>query len=195
MQQDDITIGIPVAGRKHEELAEMVGVFLNVLVIRTKLEKEIACIDYLQQVKNRLMEAQEHQDYPYEELYAKIKEQGIYHHPSLFSILFNYMPYEEESSIDLDGLTIRFYPSQEVEAKFGLTLYVSEGRDSIGLNAVFQSTLDEQLISIIMNSFPQVIASVLANAEIPLRQISLAGTASEQYTADFSTELDNDDLF
>jgi non-ribosomal peptide synthetase component F len=196
IQQDDLTVGIPVAGRSQEEMANMIGVFLNVLTIRTKIDKEVAFNQYLSKVNDDLIEAQERQDYPYEALYARAKEQWNFRHNSLFSILFNYMPYEGDRESKLDGITIRPYPAKELEPKYGLTLYVSEGQDRIGLNAVFQSSLDEKLVEIILNSFPTVIETVLKQEDVLIRELTLAGDHSlAQYGEEFTMEFDNDELF
>lgn len=196
IQQDDLTVGIPVAGRSQEEMEQMIGVFLNVLTIRTQVDKEITFHEYLSKVSHDLMEAQEHQDYPYETLYAKAKEMWNFRHNSLFSILFNYMPYEGDTESKLDGITIRPYPSKEMEPKYPLTLYVNEGSDRIGLTAVFQSNLDAKLIEIILNSFPTIIDVVLDQEDVLIKEIALTGDhSSEQYSEDFAMEFDNDEFF
>ncbi|MCK4259526.1 MAG: amino acid adenylation domain-containing protein, partial [Halanaerobiales bacterium] len=46
INQNDITIGIPVAGRRHEDLQNIIGVFLNVLVTRSKIENNATFKDY-----------------------------------------------------------------------------------------------------------------------------------------------------
>ncbi len=196
IKQDDILIGIPVAGRKNAELEKMIGVFLNVLVVRTKIQKEQGFKEYLMNLRNNLMEAQEHQDYPYESLYAKAKEVWNFSQNSLFSILFNYMPYQENEDLKLDGIIIRPYSLEENEPKYSLTLYVNEGRNTISLNALFKNSLEENLVEIIMDSFLTVIQTVLDQEDILIKEISLAGdTNLDQYSQDFDMDFDNDDFF
>lgn len=196
IKEDDITIGIPTAGRGHKGLENMIGVFLNVMVLRTKIAKEQSFKDYLSGLKANLTEAQDHQDYPYESLYAKARELWNFQHNSLFSILFNYMPYQEEEGVEMAGISIRPYPLKEVEPKYGLTLYVNETKELIALCAVFNNDLDAQLIDIMLRSFPTVIETVLDNEEIQIKGISLVGEIDTQQFADnFDMEFDNDDFF
>jgi hypothetical protein len=197
LQQDQITMGIPVAGRRNEELENVIGVFLNVLTIQTKLDKEESFKDFLASVKHNLLEAQEHQDYPYDTLYANVKERWNYRHNSLFSILFNYMPYEgDQQGLQLDHLVIQPYSSKEVEPKYPLTLYVNEGENVIGLNAVYQSSLDEQMMEVIMSNFSFVIETVLKEEEILIKEVVLTGEEIPNlFMEDFGMEFDNDELF
>ncbi|MCK4259562.1 MAG: non-ribosomal peptide synthase/polyketide synthase, partial [Halanaerobiales bacterium] len=174
INQNDISIGIPVAGRRHEDLQNIIGIFLNVLVTRTKIEKNATFTEYLYNLRDEWMETQEYQDYPYEDLYAKMKEEFNFKRDSLFSILFNYMP-ESKNDLSEQALTDRPYKLEEVEPKYGLTLYVSEGRDNIGLKAVFKNNLEEYIVENMLNSFETVIQTVLENEEILIKKISMAG--------------------
>ncbi|MCK4257942.1 MAG: amino acid adenylation domain-containing protein, partial [Halanaerobiales bacterium] len=195
IDQDDISIGIPQAGRRHEELENIIGIFLNVLIIRSKIQNDGEFKEYLLSLKEDWLEAQENQDYPYEYLYAKAIEKWDFRENSLFSILFNYMPYQVEELI-LDGVTIKPYPFEEVEPKYSLTLYVQEGKDKISLNAVFINTLEEYKIENILESFNTVIESIMNKEEILISQIFLKGTDDlDEYLDDFDVEFDNQDFF
>lgn len=197
INQNDLTIGIPVAGRGNEELENMLGVFLNVLVFRTKIENGDSFKDYLYMLRDELMEVQEHQDYPYEFLHEKANKVLNFQGKSLFSIMFNYMPYQGEERLQLDGLNISPYKIGKIEPKYGLTLYVSGWKENIHLNAVFQSNLDEYIIDNIMNSFATVFAAVLEKEDILIHQIILDGTVDQvnEFSQEFEADFDNLDFF
>ncbi|MCK4261229.1 MAG: amino acid adenylation domain-containing protein, partial [Halanaerobiales bacterium] len=198
INQKDITIGISVAGRRDEELENILGVFLNLLVIRTQIQKDAEFKEHLYNVRDNLMEAQEYQDYPYEHLYAKLKEELNFKENSLFSILFNYMPYQESNNeITLNEFTVKPYQIEEAQPKYGLTLYVNEGKDRMFLSAVFQSKLGESVIEHILNSFKDVIEVVLDNEDILINQISLAEKENqeEMFSQEFDVEFDDLEFF
>ncbi|MCK4259561.1 MAG: hypothetical protein KAX49_11325, partial [Halanaerobiales bacterium] len=198
INQKDITIGISVAGRRDEELENILGVFLNLLVIRTQIQKDAEFKEHLYKVRDNLMEAQEYQDYPYEHLYAKLKEELNFKENSLFSILFNYMPYQESNNeITLNEFTVKPYKIEEVQPKYGLTLYANEGKDRIFLSAVFQSKLGESVIEHILNSFKDVIEVVLDNEDILINQISLVKKEKQQemFSQEFDEEFDDLEFF
>lgn len=193
INQDDLTIGIAVAGREQQDLEDIIGVFLNVMVVRSTILPESSFAEYLRKLHSVVLEAQKNQDYPYELLYSQAREQWNLEHNSLFSILFNYMPYQERGEMQLDGLTINPYPLPELEPKYGLTMYVNENRETISLHALFSSNLQETMVETMLNSFPRVITTVLEEQNIPIDDLTLAGQSNiEQFSDAFAFEFDFD---
>lgn len=71
--QDDILVGTPVANRNHPELQNLIGVFINTLVLRANLNGELSFREILRQVRKISLEAFAHQDFPYEKLLEVLK--------------------------------------------------------------------------------------------------------------------------
>ena len=67
-EQDDITVGSPVAGRLRTETEELIGCFINILVLRTDLSQDPAFLDLLERVKDTALEAYAHQELPFDKL-------------------------------------------------------------------------------------------------------------------------------
>ena len=70
--QEDVIVGIPVAGRPHHDLEGAVGMFVNTLAVRSYPTPTMASSDFLSAVKQGALETFEHQLYPYEELIDKL---------------------------------------------------------------------------------------------------------------------------
>ncbi|MNJ76747.1 Linear gramicidin synthase subunit B [compost metagenome] len=66
--QSDIVIGSPVANRSREEIESNVGFFVNTLPIRIQLDENATFRDTVRQIKQLSLEAQEHQDFPLDQL-------------------------------------------------------------------------------------------------------------------------------
>jgi microcystin synthetase protein McyB len=66
--QTEITVGAPVAGRFHPDLEKQVGLFLNYLVLKSRIERDETYQDYLHSLKQSVFEAYSHQVYPYDKL-------------------------------------------------------------------------------------------------------------------------------
>ena len=66
--QTDIVVGSAIAGRRVEELENLIGFFVNSLALRTNLDGNPSFISLLNQVKNTSLEAYQNQDVPFEKL-------------------------------------------------------------------------------------------------------------------------------
>src|SRR4030095_15291896 len=73
--QDDILIGTPVANRSLPELENLIGVFINTLVLRTNLSGDLRFRDLIRQVRNVCLDAYAHQGLPFEKLVEELKPQ------------------------------------------------------------------------------------------------------------------------
>ncbi|KAF6583811.1 hypothetical protein H6F38_36075, partial [Paenibacillus sp. EKM208P] len=62
--QEDIVVGTPIAGRQHHDLQPVIGMFVNTLALRSFPEGDKSFYEYVQEVKDQVLDAFEHQDYP-----------------------------------------------------------------------------------------------------------------------------------
>ncbi|HEY9420993.1 MAG TPA: amino acid adenylation domain-containing protein, partial [Thermoanaerobaculia bacterium] len=70
--QEDLAVGSPVANRNRLETEPLIGFFVNILVLRGRLEGDPAFADFLQQVRATALGAYEHQDVPFEKLVEEL---------------------------------------------------------------------------------------------------------------------------
>ena len=73
-QQEDIVVGVPVAGRTHGALEEIIGCFVNTLAIRSGVDGEAAFTKQLASTRGKILEALAHQDLPFDYL---VNELGL----------------------------------------------------------------------------------------------------------------------
>jgi non-ribosomal peptide synthetase component F len=62
---NDIPVGVAVAGRGHPDLDNLVGVFVNTVVLRVEVADDTTFGQLLAQVRARSLQAFDHQDMPY----------------------------------------------------------------------------------------------------------------------------------
>jgi hypothetical protein len=89
--QDDILVGTPIAGRNRTEFEGMIGLFVNTVVVRTRLSGEGSFRDLLGQVRNTVLDAYGHQDMPFEELVAALDVKRDLSRSPLFQVFFNHL--------------------------------------------------------------------------------------------------------
>ena len=96
--QEDIVIGTPVANRHYGQIEGLIGFFVNTLVLRKGIKKEEKVEDYIRGVGEEVIEAQLHQDLPFEKVVESLKvEKDTSRHP-IFQVMFGVQDFDEEIS-------------------------------------------------------------------------------------------------
>ncbi|HEX2076941.1 MAG TPA: amino acid adenylation domain-containing protein [Longimicrobium sp.] len=135
----DVVVGTPVAGRTRHEVAELVGLFMNTLVLRTDLSGDPTFRQALGRVRDAVLGGYEHQDLPFERLVAELRPERSLSHSSLFQVLFQ-MESAAAGDEDAAGLRTREVGAEVTAAKFDLTLFLeARGR---GVSGVLQYAAD-----------------------------------------------------
>jgi hypothetical protein len=70
--QSDIVVGVPVAGRRHDDLERIIGMFVNTLAARNFPAPGKSWTTFLKEVKETTLEDFENQEYPFENLIEKL---------------------------------------------------------------------------------------------------------------------------
>jgi len=89
--QEDIIIGTPVAGRRHNDFENIIGMFVNTLALRNAPKGEKSYKAFLHEVKENVLEAFENQEYPFEELVEKVSLQRDPARNPLFDVMFSFI--------------------------------------------------------------------------------------------------------
>ncbi|OPG68564.1 non-ribosomal peptide synthetase, partial [Pseudomonas ogarae] len=86
--QRDVRVGSPVAQRPFAELQPLIGCFVNTVVMRADLDPALDFEGLLDQVRNRVLDAQQHQDVPFEQVVEHLKPSRSLGQTPLFQVLF-----------------------------------------------------------------------------------------------------------
>lgn len=166
--QRDIVVGTPVAGRRHPELKDIPGMFVNTLALRNDPEPDMAFSQFLQEVKSSSIHALENQDYPFDELVSRLNLPRDMSRNPLFNVM---MTLENSSkSFEMEGLKISPHEIQECKAKFDLLLAVFEGKEKLGLQFEYSSELfSRESIGRWSGYFLNIVRQI---AEVPENQLS-----------------------
>lgn len=133
--QEDICIALPTAGRTSGEFARTLGYFVNPVILRTQLAVNNLFIDVLEQVNTNLLEALEHQEYPFSSLIEALNptRDSSYTPLSQVSFVFQkpqqndglnsaWVPGQQGPKINWAGLEIAQFPLNQQEGQFELEL-------------------------------------------------------------------------
>jgi hypothetical protein len=71
--QSDIAVGVPVAGRRSSQVENLIGFFLNMLVLRVDVSDDPTFRELIARVRDICLEAQDHQELPFEKLVEELQ--------------------------------------------------------------------------------------------------------------------------
>ncbi len=135
--QTDIIVGTPTAGRRHEDLQSIIGVFINTLVIRSQPVGGKTIAQYLGEIKDITLKAFENQDYQFEDLIERVAVNRDMSRNPLFDVMFilQNMDVQPEGlpEAKISDLEARPYARPGKISKFDLTLIAVESHDNLYL--------------------------------------------------------------
>jgi amino acid adenylation domain-containing protein len=171
--QGDIIVGAPTAGRRHVEVNKIIGMFLNTLAIRNYPEGKKTFKTFLQEVKTRVTEAFENQDYQFEDLVERLKVRRDTSRNPLFDTMF-LLQNQEEFELDIPGLKLKPFDYQENSSKFDLSLYASESDQRIICVINYSTKLFKQAtIEIVGQYLKNIQSAVLKNPSCQISDIEI----------------------
>lgn len=137
--QEDIAVGTPIAGRNRVELEQLIGFFINTLVLRSVLSGEMTFRELLREVRETVLGAFAHQDVPFERLVEELAPERDTSRSPLFQVVFamNSVPAGRPR---LGDLRLRPVSILSGTSKFDLILTVSE--EGGGFSCYFSYSTD-----------------------------------------------------
>ncbi|MBW5449471.1 AMP-binding protein, partial [Cohnella sp. CFH 77786] len=138
--QRDIWIGSPVAGRPHADLAELIGMFVNTVVIRSQVQGDLTFEDHLRQMKDRILGALEHDRYPFERLVEKLGARRDIGRNPLFDAMF-VLQNTGIPAVACGATTFEPYAFRRTAAKLDLTLEVEERSGELRCRFEYRTSL------------------------------------------------------
>ena len=171
--QQDLTVGVPIAGRNRTEIEGFIGFFVNMLVLRCDLSGNPTFRDLLRRVREVVLEAYAHQDLPFERLVKELRPKRTTSYSPLFQVVFG-MDNTPAAPAKLGELGLRVECVHSGTAKFDLSVHISE--EASGLKAVAEYSTDlfeRETILRLLASFRSLLESIAANPGEPIRNALL----------------------
>lgn len=98
---EDVSVGVAIEGRRHEAFRNILGMFVNMLVMRNQPLGHLTFVEFLRHVKTNTLEAFENQDFQFESLVDKLQVKRDPCRNPLFDIVFE-LRNSEGASMDVD---------------------------------------------------------------------------------------------
>jgi len=163
--QEDIIVGTPIAGRNRRELENLIGFFINTIVMRTDLSGNPGFDELIVRVRDTAFGAYAHQEMPFEKLVEELSPARDLSRTPIFQVFFNHIRMDE-SRFELPGLELEIAGGIERESKFDMTLYVWEQTDTIRLTALYNADLfDADRIEMMLEQYQELLKQVTVKPE------------------------------
>ncbi|HEX6284046.1 MAG TPA: amino acid adenylation domain-containing protein, partial [Pyrinomonadaceae bacterium] len=171
--QDDIVIATPVAGRRSVETEDLIGFFVNTLLIRTKFAGESRVRDVIDNVREVVLEAQTHQDVPFEKLVEELHPERSLSHGPLFEVMFVFTN-KPRTLMEVQDISISLLEVDSGTEKFGLTFEISEGFHELNCLLSYRTDLfDRTTIERIARHWRRLLEAVVAEPDRLLSNVEL----------------------
>jgi amino acid adenylation domain-containing protein len=192
--QEDILVGSPTTGRNQTEFIDIVGYFVNVIVLRAELSDNPTFKTFLSQVRHTVLAALAHQDYPFPLLvdrsspkrdpsYSPIFQASFFlQKPPRFENLVDMLvPGETETRVNWGGFEVAPFELAQQEGQFDLILEMVEARKSlVGVFKYNTDLFDETTIARMVGHFQTLLDSIVANPEQRLSELPLLTKTEQQ---------------
>jgi amino acid adenylation domain-containing protein len=178
--QEDLVVGSPIANRTRAEIENLIGFFVNMLVLRNDLSGDPSFVELLKRVKAVTVEAYANQDLPFEKLVEELKPERNLSHNSLFQIAValqnisvtrpaNAPPDASQSAAASAPPLI-----PTVTAKFDLTLSMFETEQEVLCSFEYNTDLFEpQKIARLAEHFQILLESAVAAPNAKISELNL----------------------
>ncbi len=138
--QRDVLVGSPIANRQRSEVEGLIGLFVNAVTLRGRMEGEPSFRGFLERVRAAALGAYAHQDLPFERLVQEMEiERSLARNP-LYQAVFA-LQNAPSGALRLPGLTLESLDLDTGTAKLDLLLSFSEG-DSPALPGGWEYSTD-----------------------------------------------------
>ena len=185
--QTDISVGTPIANRTQPELENMIGFFVNTLILRCDLSGQPSFRTFLQQVRETALGAYAHQDMPFEQLVDALQPERDLSRSPLFQVMFNLQqipPEQENSSIDTSSEGQPRFGTLNVThtiAKFDLTLSATVSEAGLSCSMEYNTDLFEaSSINRLLERWQRLLQQVIETPDLCLFDLPQLSTAEQQ---------------
>ena len=184
--QSDVAVGSITASRTRQEVQDLIGCFVNSIVLRSTLQPDMAYEDFLAGVKQMTRDAYANQDVPFEQLVDSIQPQRALDQSPLFQVaLVQNTPAPEIAVADMKVTALS---AGSKTSRFDMTLYITDAVEQISLTMEYNTDLfDAATMTRLLGHLEQLLQSLLAQPRQSLYQLPmLADTERQQLLEQWS---------
>lgn len=184
--QEDFCLGIPMAGRNHKGLENIIGLFIDPLIVRSPISAHKSLLDNLFAVRKEILDAFEHQEVPLAQIVDKLQVPRNPAYAPIVQIGFqlqNFAGVIADAEVDkalygkieeLSQLRVERVKIEDVASKFDMIVSLSQSDANLSGYIEFNADIFTQsTIAKLIGHFSQTIAALMQHPEVALNELNL----------------------
>jgi len=173
-QQEDFCVGVPIAGRSFKETEGLIGCFINNLVLRARLSRDMRFRELLAKTRETALGAFAHQELPFAKVVEALQPERSMSHSPLFQVIFDFRSTPREQSQELPELSLSAMGSEMGTAKLDLVLDIWDAGDAIVGSMEYNTDLfDDATIALMLNRFEVLLTSIVQQPDARLSALAV----------------------
>ena len=178
--QTDIVTGTPVAGRRRAELENLIGFFLNMLVLRIDLSGNPTFRELLARTRQTCLDAYAHDDLPFEILVEELKSERNINQNPLFQVTFVLQNFPK-APFESSGIVARELDIDPGIARFDLHVFMTEDENELKGYFEYNTDLfDAGTIERMVAHFETLLKGVAGNPEQRISECPLLSDSEKR---------------
>ncbi|MCU0288247.1 MAG: condensation domain-containing protein, partial [Acidobacteria bacterium] len=138
--QEDIIVGSGIAGRNHDDLKDMIGLFINMLAMRNYPIAEKTIRVFIEEVRENTLKAFENETMQFEDLVRRLEIERNPSRNPLFDVCIVVQNFEM-AELHAGDIAFKPYPLKNNTAKFDITLFTWENGEDISFSLEYCTAL------------------------------------------------------
>ncbi|QIV96010.1 amino acid adenylation domain-containing protein [Allofrancisella inopinata] len=174
--QKDLVIGMPTANRHFAQIQNLIGFFVNTLVIREKINIEDFIHIFIKKVQSSLLDAQKHQDLPFEKLIDLLDIDQDQSRNPIFQILFVVQSFISNKIKDNSELFCSTNKANDYYkiSRFDLEFFIDDSTDTLTATVHYATNLyKEETIQNIIRLYKRVLTNIVNTTDTRIKDINL----------------------
>ncbi|MDF5758247.1 non-ribosomal peptide synthetase [Spongiactinospora sp. TRM90649] len=174
---DDVALGTPIAGRADDDLADLVGVFVNLLVLRADLSGDPTFAELLERVRRTDLAAFANADVPFERVVERLAPERTLARGPLFQVMIVHQRLDDVR-LSLPGVRAEPFLPETGGVKFDLDLYFAEGEQHIeGFAAYATDLFDAETVTGLLGDLADLLGRVTGDPATRLSALTAPSSA------------------
>ncbi len=179
--QIDLGVGTPVANRQRVELEPLIGFFVNMLVIRTKLTADLTFYELLQRVREITLDAYTHQDLPFELVVEALQPRRSVDRNPLCQVIFAWQNTPQDL-IQMPGLTFKPLVPATGTTRFDLELHMWPEDEAIRGIIIYNDDLFmPETVQALVGHFHTLLQNIVSDPYQSISQLPLLTEQERQH--------------